>query len=539
MRRKLSIMIAMTVCLILAAVAMTACTPAASDSETAVAIRINNFPESAATVYQGDGLSLDGCSIMVDYESGASAVIPMSDPAVSVDGFSVNTVGTQTITITYLGMSVTAEVEVLPLAVTDVAIDSMPEVITVVEGGELSVDGISLRITYQNGRSVVMDRISADMVTGYSTSLSAGVHTVYVNYYGFALPVEIVVEELATRMAAQGHEVTLLNRKRRKYPRVYEYMGCKVESVFTIEKRSLDAIVYAFFATLRARRMIKKGQADIVHFHAEGPCLFLSLLPRRKKRPGTKVVVTIHGLDWQRGKWGGFASRVLRMGERRAVKYADEIIVLSNSNKAYFRETYDRETKYIPNGVPPPELRAPDLIQKKYGLSSNGYVLFLARIVPEKGLHYLIPAWKSVVRETGTEKKLVIAGAPSHSDGYYREICAMAEGDESIVMTGYVEGRELQELYSNACLYVLPSDIEGMPIGFLEALSYGNVCLVSDIPENMELVNENCYVFRRGDVNRLRHQIKKIIGQDVSHRSAVIPYTWQEVVRRTLEIYVR
>ena len=115
----------------------------------------------------------------------------------------------------------------------------------------------------------------------------------------------------------------------------------------------------------------------------------------------------------------------------------------------------------------------------------------------------------------------------------------MAEGDESIVMTGYVEGRELQELYSNACLYVLPSDIEGMPIGFLEALSYGNVCLVSDIPENMELVNENCYVFRRGDVNRLRHQIKKIIGQDVSHRSAVIPYTWQEVVRRTLEIYVR
>ena len=172
---------------------------------------------------------------------------------------------------------------------------------------------------------------------------------------------------------------------------------------------------------------------------------------------------------------------------RHAVKYADEIIVLSNSNKAYFRETYDRETKYIPNGVPPPELRAPDLIQKKYGLSSNGYVLFLARIVPEKGLHYLIPAWKSVVRETGTEKKLVIAGAPSHSDGYYREICAMAEGDESIVMTGYVEGRELQELYSNACLYVLPSDIEGMPIGFLEALSYGNVCLVSDIPENMEL----------------------------------------------------
>lgn len=352
--------------------------------------------------------------------------------------------------------------------------------------------------------------------------------------------VEIVVEELATRMAAQGHEVTLFNRKRKEYPPITEYKGCKVENIFTVNKRALDAIVYAFFATLRARKMLKKKQVDIVHYHAEGPCFFLNLLPKRKRRPGTKIVVTIHGLDWQRGKWGGLATRILRIGERKAVKYADEIIVLSHNNKTYFRETYHRTTKYIPNGIQTPEPRAAEIIKQKYGLEMNSYILFLARIVPEKGLQYLIPAWKKVVEQTGTKKKLVIAGGPSHSEEYYNEICEMVKGDDSILMTGFVQGQELQELYSNAYLYVLPSDIEGMPMSLLEALSYGNVCLVSDIPENTEVINEDCFVFRRGDVDRLRHQIKKIINLNLcTHCNMVIPYTWQDVVRQTLEIYTR
>lgn len=232
--------------------------------------------------------------------------------------------------------------------------------------------------------------------------------------------VEIVVEELATRMAAQGHEVTLFNRKRKEYPTISEYKGCKVKNIFTVNKRALDAIVYAFFATLKARKLLKRRQVDIVHFHAEGPCFFLNLLPGKKRRPGTKVVVTIHGLDWQRGKWGGLATRILRAGERRAVKYADEIIVLSRNNKTYFREMYHRTTKYIPNGIQPPELRPAEIIKEKYGLGMNDYILFLARIVPEKGLHYLIPAWKKVVEQTGTGKKLVIAGGSSHSDEYFK-----------------------------------------------------------------------------------------------------------------------
>ena len=139
-----------------------------------------------------------------------------------------------------------------------------------------------------------------------------------------------------------------------------------------------------------------------------------------------------------------------------------------------------------------------------------------------------------------TEKKLVIAGGPSHSEGFYEEVCRAVEDDDTILMTGFVQGQELQELYSNAYLYVLPSDIEGMPMSLMEALSYGNVCLVSDIPENTEIINEDCYVFKRGDVDRLRHQLKKLLNLNLrTHSNMVIPYTWQEVVRQTLELYTR
>lgn len=349
--------------------------------------------------------------------------------------------------------------------------------------------------------------------------------------------IEVVVENLATRMVEQGNEVTLFNRKRKEYKEISEYKGCKIVNVFTVNKKALDAIVYSFFATLKAKRMAKRGAFDVLHFHAEGPSLFLNFLPKKKKRK-YKVVVTIHGLDWQRGKWGGFASWIIKQGEKRAVKYADEIIVLSRNVKRYFRKEYHRTTTFIPNGIDLPTLHAPEIIKQEYGLEKNSYILFLARIVLEKGLDYLIDAWRLVKSQIDTDKKLVIAGGDSHSGNYYQSIVEKVKGDDSIIMTGFVEGQKLQELYSNAYLYVLPSDIEGMPMSLLEALSYGNVCLVSDIPENKEIINEDCYVFKHGNVDRLRHQIKKLIKLNLqTHENMFVPYTWDEVVRETLNLY--
>jgi glycosyltransferase involved in cell wall biosynthesis len=221
-----------------------------------------------------------------------------------------------------------------------------------------------------------------------------------------------------------------------------------------------------------------------------------------------RTIVTIHGLDWQRAKWGGLATKYLLLGEKIAAKYADEVIVLSMSAHDYFIKTYNRETHYIPNGVIDPLPIEADVIEKKYGLKRNDYCLFLARIVPEKGLHYLIEAYRNL----NTDIKLVIAGGSSHSDDYFNKIKALVEQDNRIIMTGFVDGQEREELFSNCRAYILPSDIEGMPLSLLEAMSYARKCIVSNIAENLEVIKNNGYIFEKGNVVSLLHQLQRLLN---------------------------
>lgn len=349
--------------------------------------------------------------------------------------------------------------------------------------------------------------------------------------------VEIVVEELATRMVEQGNEVTLFNRQRKGNPFSKEYKGIKLINVKTIDKKNLDAIVYSYNATKKLVKMCKKGEFDVVHVHAEGPCAFLKKFPKKLKR-NYKLVVTIHGLDWQRGKWGGFANKFLKHCEKQAAKYADEVIVLSKNNIEYFKETYNRETIFIPNGVNLPVIKEASLIIKKYNLTKDDYVLFLARIVPEKGLDYLVEAWKQMSDDEKNNKKLVIAGGSSHTNDYYQSIIDKCKDDNSIILTGFIKGQELEEIFSNAYLYVLPSDVEGMPMSLLEAKSYGNICLVSSIPENVEIIDSNDYCFEKSNVTELKQQLVKIINLNITtHLKQVQVYNWDDVVKSTLDIY--
>lgn len=353
--------------------------------------------------------------------------------------------------------------------------------------------------------------------------------------------VEIVVEEISSRMVALGHRVTCYNRRGHHISGAQfdtktreTYRGIRMKSVPTIEKKGLAAVSASFFAALCCcfRRY------DVVHIHAEGPAFF-SFLP---KWLGKKVVVTVHGLDWSREKWKqGFASKFIRQGERNAVRWADEIIVLSKAVQDYFLETYGRQTRLIPNGVSRPEKKAPKQIREAFGLEGGDYILFLGRLVPEKGLRYLIQAFRKVE----TDKKLVIAGGSSDTDDFFREIREMAEGDDRILFTGFVQGRMLEELYSNAYVYTLPSDLEGMPLSLLEAMSYGNCCLVSDIPECADVVEHNGVVFRHSDVEDLREKLQLLCGNaDLvrKHQQEAADYicgkySWDDVVTETIGLY--
>ncbi|QHQ63612.1 glycosyltransferase [Anaerocolumna sedimenticola] len=353
--------------------------------------------------------------------------------------------------------------------------------------------------------------------------------------------IEIVVEELSTRIAAQGHQVTCYNRKGHHVSgkefddsALSEYKGVHLKSVCTIDKKGLAAMSSSFFAALEAAF----GNYDVVHFHAEGPCTMLWL----PKLFGKSCIATVHGLDHQRAKWGKFARTYIMLGEKCAVKFADEIIVLSEGVQNYFQAIYGRRTRFIPNGVNRPVQRNLELLKAKYPLAAKqGYFLSLARIVPEKGYHYLIEAFKQVK----TDKLLVIAGGASDSGEYMEQLKTMAAGDDRIIFTGFVQGQLLEELYSNAYVYTLPSDLEGMPLSLLEAMSYGNCCLTSDIAECAEVVEEKAVTFKKSDVADLHDKLQmlcdkpELVDKYKNEASDFIcnKYNWDYIVNRTLDLY--
>ena len=256
---------------------------------------------------------------------------------------------------------------------------------------------------------------------------------------------------------------------------------------------------------------------------------------------GIRTVATIHGLDWQRSKWGGFATKILKLGEKTAAKYADEVIVLSLNVQQYFLDTYGRKTIYIPNGVTDTEFREPEVITEKFGLEKDKYILFLGRIVPEKGITYLLEAFSRV----DTDMKLVIAGGKSHTDDYANEVKRLAKQDSRVVLTGFVQGNLFSELYSNAYLYTLPSDVEGMPISLLEAMSFGKRCLVSDIPENVEACGDYAMYFQKSNVDDLEKKLADAITKpDLFHTEYEIMnychnrFNWNQVTSASVRLYI-
>lgn len=216
-----------------------------------------------------------------------------------------------------------------------------------------------------------------------------------------------------------------------------------------------------------------------------------------------------------------------------------KLLFCLNGVQKYFKDEYNRETIYIPNGVNVTKEVKSDIIEKKFNLKENEYILFLARIVPEKGLHYLIEAYKQIK----TDKKLVIAGGASHTNDYLKRIKDMIQDDNRIIMTGFVQGKELEELYSNCYLYCLPSSVEGMPLSLLEAMSYGCHCLVSDIAENTQVTENYAETFKKENVEDLKIKIEQELKKNYNMKSRNIrefisrKYDWNKIVKRTEELY--
>lgn len=341
--------------------------------------------------------------------------------------------------------------------------------------------------------------------------------------------VEVVVYELATRLAQRGCQVTVFNRGRKKGENHNVYHGVEIRRAPTVRRGGLNAMLYSLTATLQAI----PRHYDLIHYHALGPSVMLPLA----RLSGARTVATVHGFDWQQAKWGAFASAYLKLGERIIAKYADQVIVLSQNAQTYFQDVYGRRTNLIENGVTPIEYTPCDEISRRWALDRDGYILFVARIIPDKGLHHLIRAF----RRCDTRKQLVIAGEVPDNP-YGREILSLAQGEDRIQFVGFVEGRALQELYSNCALYVLPSNIEGLALSLLEAMSAGARCLTSDIPENTAVLGEFGTVFHCGDEESLLEKLQEALNTprkapEAQMRYIRERYNYTHVVEKTWEVY--
>lgn len=353
--------------------------------------------------------------------------------------------------------------------------------------------------------------------------------------------VELVLTTLCPMLVERGCSVTCINRSEKIIEEEYAgtvqnnfYRGVKQKKTFTIHKKGLSAVSSSFFASVSA----VFGRYDVVHYHAEGPAAMI-FIPKLFKK---KCVVTVHGLDWQREKWkGGFGAKYIKFGEKILAKHADQVIVLSKGVQQYFKETYGRDTVLIPNGVSKPENRKADLICEKFNLRGNDYFCALSRLTEEKGVHYLIDAYKKIK----TDKKLLIAGSASDTDDYVVRLKEMAGDNPNIIFAGFVSGNLLDEIYSNAYAYILPSNLEGMPLSLLEAMAYGNAVIGSGIPEIADVVEDKALIFEKGNVDDLAEKMQRLsdhpdLVEKYRNESAEFiagKYNWEDVADRTVELY--
>lgn len=371
--------------------------------------------------------------------------------------------------------------------------------------------------------------------------------------------VETHCENLYPRLAAKGCEVIVFGRRPyledRDSPHSGTapiiFKGLKIIPLSCPKNKFLEALVHTFKGVLAA----KKLKPDIIHIHASGPSLCIPLA----RMLGMKAVMTSHGPEHLRKKWAGLPKYILLMGEYLGVTCANGVISVSEANAERLRKNYKKDIKAIPNGVIIPETAGTDGALKQYGLEKGKYILAVGRFVPEKGFADIIEVFakdkgrgtkdeiaSGVARPRNDKWKLVIAGRADHEDEYSRELERKAKENPDIVLTGFITGKPLQELYSHAGLFVLPSYYEGLPIALLEAMSYGLSCIVSDIPANREVgLSEERY-FKAGDIEGLAAKIKESIDQPMEEKERAsqisgiaAKYDWDKIAEETLEVYRR
>ncbi len=350
--------------------------------------------------------------------------------------------------------------------------------------------------------------------------------------------VESHCENLYPKLANMGIDITVFTRK----PYIKNLNNTKWNSINFVhiwapKKKSFEAIVHTTLALMKAKLMGFR----YVHFHAIGPALVVPLA----RLLGMKVVFTHHGPDYQRNKWNKLAKVILRVGEYLGCRFSHQVIAISKGIQTHIIEKFHRQAHYIPNGLTKPIIDSDISYLRQIKIKPKKYIFTAARFVPEKALDDLISAFSDLVSDTNTDWKLVIAGDADHETSYSKQLKSLAHSTEDVILTGFMSGKPLTQLFANAGLFVLPSYYEGLPIALLEAISYKIPVLVSDIPQHKELKLPPNRYFTTGDISSLKDAISFWIKQPSAMDDQLLnrineiidEYNWEKVAQKTFQVY--
>jgi glycosyltransferase involved in cell wall biosynthesis len=344
--------------------------------------------------------------------------------------------------------------------------------------------------------------------------------------------IEKYTEELGSRLVEMGHEVLIYSM--RNYGKlISNFKGMKIQYVPCIPLRQMQKLSASQAAGIR---LALNNWPDIVHYHSVSP----GSTAWMAKMSGKKTLIQMHGLEWKRPRWGKFGNKVHWLLEKWSMFGKPNLTAVSKVQCDYFNKQYGINARYIPCGVTPKNFTNPVQI-KKLNLTPRKYILFASRLVRDKGAHYLIPAFRRIK----TDFNLVIAGDVPNETQYKKKLLELAGDDNRIIFPGFVEGRLLEELFSNAGLYVQPSEIEGLSIALLEAMSYGIPSLVSDIPENLEAIGDCGMAFKNKNIDDLSEKINFFIKNvnlknTLSERSIQrvrVFYSWDSIAKEFANYY--
>jgi glycosyltransferase involved in cell wall biosynthesis len=352
--------------------------------------------------------------------------------------------------------------------------------------------------------------------------------------------IEHYCAEVLPKVVERGHSVDLFAQSAYTgFPWLsrYDFQGVNIVTLPTLGINGVDTLLTSAIASL----LSVKSNYDIVHFHGLGPSLF-SFLPRLLTN--AKVVVTCHGLDWQREKWGKFTSNLIRLGEKTAVRFAHEITVVSSDLQHYFKQTYDRSTTFIPN-APAHYLDSDPTFPfvRSMGVDPGKYIVFLGRLVPEKCPDLLIQAFQALQSKNW---KLVLVGGNGGTDSFLSKLYQLSASNPNIIFTGELRGTRLAEIVRGAGMFILPSNLEGSPLALLEAMRESIPVIASDIEAHRELIQtDRGLLFKKGKSSALRDCLKwalynpseMALMAERARKEILLHHNWYRVASETVQIY--